>query len=101
MLTRDAIIQDSNGTIRETVANDTHAIGYLSHGLLNEKIKAIHYNGCPCDTEEIIKGNYALVRPIYLLTQGEPQGAVKDFIDHILSSEGQQVIKTSGLVPVK
>lgn len=100
-LTRDAIIQDSNGTIRETVANDANAIGYLSHGLLNEKIKAIHFNGCPCTTEEIIKGNYALVRPIYLMTQGEPQGAVKDFIDYVFSSEGQQVIKTSGLVPVK
>jgi len=100
-LTRDAIVQDSNGTIRETVANDAHAIGYLSHGLLNEKIKAIHVNGWPCTTEDIIEGNYALVRPIYLLTQGEPQGAVKDFIDYVLSSEGQEVIKTSGLVPVK
>jgi phosphate transport system substrate-binding protein len=99
-LTRDAIIQDSNGTIRETVANDAHAIGYLSHGLLNEKIKALDLNGCPCTTEEIMKGHYALVRPIYLLSQGEPQGAVKDFIDYILSLEGQQVIKASGLVPV-
>jgi phosphate transport system substrate-binding protein len=100
-LTRDAIIQDSNGTIRETVANDAHAIGYLSHGLLNEKIKAILFNGCPCTTEGIIKGNYTLVRPIYLLTQSKPQGTIKDFIDYVLSSEGQQVLKTSGLVPVQ
>jgi phosphate transport system substrate-binding protein len=100
-LTPDAIVQDSNGTIRETVANDVNAVGYLSHGLLNEKIKAIDIDGHPCTTEEIMKGVYSLVRPIYLLTQGDPQGQAKLFIDYVLSPEGQQVIQTSGLIPAK
>jgi len=100
-LTRDSIVQDSNGTIRETVANDANAIGYLSHGLLNERIKAIDVGGRPCTVDEIVKGNYSLVRPIYLLTKGEPQGDVKAFIDYVLSPDGQQVIKTSGLIPAK
>lgn len=100
-LTPDAIIQDSNGTIRETVANDAHAIGYLSHGLLNEKIKAVDVDGRSCTTEEIMKGDYAFVRPIFLLTQGEPEGQTKLFIDFVLSPEGQRVIQTSGLIPAK
>ena len=100
-LTSDAIVQDSNGTIRETVANDANAVGYLSHGLLNEKIKAIDIDGHPCTTEEIVKGVYSLVRPIYLLTQGDPQGQTKLFIDYVLSPEGQQVIQSSGLIPAK
>jgi phosphate transport system substrate-binding protein len=100
-LTPNAIIQNSNGTVRETVAADGNAVGYLSHGLLNEKIKALRVDGHECTTEEIIKGGYTLVRPVFLLTQGEPQGEMKAFIDFILSPHGQQIIRDSGLIPAK
>jgi phosphate transport system substrate-binding protein len=98
-LTTRAIIQDSNGTIRETVANDANAIGYLSYGLVNEKIKSISVDSEPCTTEGILAGRYRLVRPIYLLTLGEPEGAVKGFIDYVLGPEGQASIKAGGLLP--
>jgi phosphate transport system substrate-binding protein len=100
-LTKDAIVQDSNGTVRETVANDANAIGYLSHGLVNEKIKALDFDGQPCTTEKMLAGAYALVRPIYLLTKGEPTGAAKEFIDFVLGPEGQASIKADGLLPAK
>jgi len=100
-LTKDALIQDSNGTIRETVANDPNAIGYLSHGLLNDKIKAIKIDGQECTTELITTGSYKLVRPIYLLVKGTPQGEIQNFIDYILSADGQQTIKANGLIPAK
>lgn len=101
-LTRDVIIQESNGTVRETVANDRDTVGYLSQGLLNEKkVKAVQVEGAECADMEIMAGRYKLVRPVFLLTQGPPAGAVKDFIDYILSSEGQETIRTSGLLPAK
>jgi len=100
-LTRDALIQDSNGTIRETVANDANAVGYLSHGLLNAKIKAVTIDGQECTNETIAAGKYTLVRPIYLLVKGTPQGEIKDFIDYVLSDPGQQTIKANGLIPAK
>lgn len=100
-LKKDALIQDSNGTIRETVANDANSIGYLSHGLLNDKIKAVKIDGQEASKESIVGGNYKLVRPIYLLTKGNPQGEVKNFIDYILSSEGQKTIEADGLLGVK
>lgn len=100
-LTKEAIIQDSNGTVRETVANDINAIGYISHGLVSEKILPLSINGVSCTTEEIMKGNYILVRPVYLLTKTEPQGLVKGFIDFILSDQGQEIIKANGLIPAK
>lgn len=100
-LKKDALIQDSNGTIRETVANDANSIGYLSHGLINEKIKALKVDDQECTTESIIAGNYKLVRPIFLLVKGSLQGEVKNFIDYILSDEGQKTIKADGLLPAK
>ena len=100
-LTKNAIIQDSNGTIRETVANDPNAVGYLSHGLLNERIKAVRVDGVPCTVEDIAAGRYKLVRPIFLLTRGEPTGAARTFIDYMLSPEGQKTIRDDGLIPAK
>lgn len=101
MLTGEALVQDSNGSIRETVANDKYAISYLSHGLVNDKIRALNLNGVECTAENIIGGTYKLARPVYLLTKGEPSGAVKDFIDFMLSPESQKVITAKGLLPAK
>jgi phosphate transport system substrate-binding protein len=100
-LTGDAIIQDSNGTIRETVANDKNSVGYLSHGLLNEKIKALLVDGIECTIPTIKDGTYPLVRPVFLLTQTKPEGAVAAFIDYILSANGQKTIETDGLISVR
>jgi phosphate transport system substrate-binding protein len=98
-LTGDAIIQDSNGTIRETVANDAGAVGYLSHGLLNERIKALPVDGVACTPEAIQEGRYVLVRPIFLLTKGDPTGAAAAFIEYVQSADAQKVLGESGLIP--
>lgn len=100
-LTADAIVQDSNGTIRETVANDVNAIGYLSHGLLNAKIKAVEVDGYLCTEDAIKAGQYKLVRPIFLLTLGQPTPGCQAFLDFILSEEGQTVIHENGLIRAK
>jgi phosphate transport system substrate-binding protein len=100
-LTDDAIIQDSNGTIRETVANDAKAVGYLSHGLLNEKIKAVKIDGVACTSDEIVNGRYRLVRPIFFLTRTEPNGDLAGFINYMLSPDAQKILQSSGLIPVK
>jgi phosphate transport system substrate-binding protein len=100
-LKKDALIQDSNGTIRETVANDVNAVGYLSHGLINFKIKAVKVDGVESTAENIISGKYKLVRPIFLLVKGSMQEEIKNFIDYILSPDGQEIIKTNGLLPAK
>jgi phosphate transport system substrate-binding protein len=100
-LTGEAIIQDSNGTVRETVTNDVNTIGYISHGLINERIKPISINGVASTTEEIIKGKYSLVRPIFFLTKEAPKDKIKEFIDYILSKDGQEIIKQNGLIPAK
>ncbi len=100
-LTPDAIIQDSNGTIRETVANDPNGIGYLSHGLLNAKVRQMPIDGVLCTEETIQAGTYRLVRPIFLLTKGASSPLCQGFIDYILSAEGQKTIRANGLLGAK
>jgi len=100
-LTKNAIIQDSSGTIRETVANDANAIGYLSHGVVNNKVKAVRVDDRECTTEAIMAGQYKLVRPVFLLTKGPAGGAAKEFIEYILSPTGQEIIRKNGLIPAK
>jgi phosphate transport system substrate-binding protein len=100
-LSKDALIQDSNGTIRETIANDPNAVGYLSHGLLNEKVKALKVDGQSCEITAIAAGKYKLVRPIYLLVKGQPSPEVKAFIEYLLSVGGQATIAKDGLLPAR
>lgn len=100
-LTGDAIIGDSNGTVRETISNDPQAIGYISHGVVNEKVKALKVDGIPATTENIILGKYKLVRPIYLLIKTESETQVKEILDYMLGPEGQKTILEQGLIPAK
>ena len=100
-LVKEAVIQDSNGTIRETVANDANAIGYLSHGLLNDRIKALPVDGVPATMAAMVSGAYPLVRPVYFLTKAEPSAAVRAFVDYVLSPAGQKIIADNGLIPAK
>jgi phosphate transport system substrate-binding protein len=100
-LAPSALIQDSNGTIRETVANDENAVGYISQSLVSEKVKALAVGGVACTVENIVAGTYPLVRPIYLLTKGAAKGAAKDFIEYVLGPEGQGTIAKNGLIPAK
>lgn len=100
-LTPDALIQDSNGTIRETVANDANAVGYLSHGLINEKIKSVTVDGFACTEKDIMEGKYKLVRPVFLMCKADASPACGAFLDYVLSVEGQELIHQNGLIKAK
>ena len=100
-LSGDALIQDSNGTIRETVANDANAIGYLSHGLISEKIKPVLVDGTACNEAAIMAGQYKLVRPVFLMAKADASPAVLAFLDYVLSPEAQELIHQNGLIKAK
>lgn len=100
-LAPDALVQNSNGTIRETVANDKNAVGYVSHGLINEKIKPVSVDGKECTEAAIMKGEYRLVRPVFLMAKPDASPAVKAFLDYVMSDEAQELIHKSGLIRAK
>jgi len=97
-ITRSAIVEDSNGTVREIVASDPFSIGYISLGLVSDRVKALDLDGIKASEENILSKDYKLVRPFLFLTKGPASGPVQDFIDFVLSPEGQGLIKKEGLI---
>jgi len=96
-----ANVQNSTGAIRTAVAQDKNAIGYISFGSLNPAVKAVKVDGVEVGVESITNKSYKISRPFIYLTQKEPEGAVKAFIDWVLNPEGQAVVQENGFIPVK
>ena len=98
---RGAITEDSNGTVREIVAHDPYSVGFISLGLVNDEVRALALDGVEGSEASIRAGRYKLVRPFLFLTRGEPAGAAKEFIDFVLSDEGQALIRKEGLIAAR
>ena len=95
-----AIVQDSNGTVREIVANDPQSIGYISLGLVNQKVKAVRFEGVEASFDNIEQKKYRLIRPFLFVTNGPPKAAAQEFIDFVLSRPTQEIVRHDGLIPV-
>jgi len=95
-----ALVQDSNGAVREIVASDPDALGYISLGLVDRRVRAVSIDGVLPTHETIVAKRYAVVRPFLFLTRGEPAGAARAFIDYVLGAEGQRLLGLEGLIPV-
>ena len=100
-ITPGALVQDSNGAVRELVANDPNALGYISVGLVDNRVKALAIEGLAPSRENIKSHAYKLVRRFLLVSQGALTGPAKAFVDFILSPQGQQTLETEGLVGIK
>jgi phosphate transport system substrate-binding protein len=94
-----ALVQDSNGAVREIVASDPDALGYISLGLLDRRVRGLAVDGVAPTHEAIVGKRYAIVRPFLFLTREEPAGGPKAFIDFVLGPEGQRLLGIEGLIP--
>jgi phosphate transport system substrate-binding protein len=95
----DAImVQDSNGSVKEVVATDPYAIGYISLGLVDGRVKALTIDGVTASINTIKTGGYRIVRPFLYVTNGEPSEDAKFFVEFVLSKDGQGILKREGLV---
>jgi len=98
-ITARAIVQDSNGAVRQLVADDPSAIGFLSLGLVDNTVKALRLDGIPATRENIINGSYNLYRPFLFVSKDRPADAAMEYIDFIISPEGQRLLSDEGLIP--
>lgn len=92
MTTVDAMITNKTDVMLSTIAGDPAAIGYVSLGSLNGKVKALQIDGAEATAENVKNGTYKVSRPFNIATKGEPNGVAKDFINYILSADGQKVV---------
>jgi phosphate transport system substrate-binding protein len=96
-----ALVQDSNGAVREIVAGDPYSIGYISAGLVNEQVKALEIDGVLPTREHIKAQKYRLVRRFLLVSRRAPTGPSQAFVDFVLSPQGQHLLEAEGLVGVR
>lgn len=100
-LTTDmAAITDSTSVMMTTVSGDLYAIGYLSLGVLNDTVKAIQIDGVDATTENIKSGDYKIARPFNIATKEGVSETAQDFINFIMSADGQAVIEDNGYISV-
>ena len=98
--TESALIQSSTDVVLTQVASDKNAIGYISLGSLNDTVKALQIDGVDATPENVKDGKYTVVRPFNIAVDGEPTGVVADFINFILSDDGQKVVEDSDYITV-
>lgn len=107
-------VLQGTAALGEAVARDVKAIGYGGVGYFAERkdVKILHVkqdDNSPAispsedgkvNYEAIWSGDYSISRYLYSFTNGEPQGALKEFIDFILSEEGQELVKSMEYIPL-
>lgn len=98
--TEDATITNNTSVMMTGVAGDDYAIGYVSLGSLNDTVKALKIDGVEPTVENIKSDSYKVYRPFNIATKGEVSEAAQDFIDYILSAEGQQIVSDEGYITV-
>ncbi|MDO4483576.1 MAG: substrate-binding domain-containing protein [Clostridia bacterium] len=98
--TDDCDITNSTSVMMTSVAGDNAAIGYISLGSLNDTVKAVAIDGVNPGVDTIKEGSYKIARPFNIAVKGEVSPAAQDFIDFIMSAEGQAVVEKNGYITV-
>lgn len=96
--TDDATITNSTEVMMTTVAGDEAAIGYTSLGALNSSIKALKVDGAEATAANVKSGTYKISRPFNIATKGTVSEVTQDFINYILSEDGQKIVESNGYI---
>ena len=100
LTTEEASITNSTSVMMTTVAGDENAIGYISLGSLDDTVKALKIDGAEASAENVADGTYKVSRPFNIITGEEVNETAQDFINFIMSADGQQIIEDNGYIKV-
>nr|MBO2493513.1 phosphate ABC transporter substrate-binding protein [Clostridia bacterium] len=98
--TEEARIVNNTAVMMTSVAGDKYSIGYISLGSLNNTVKALKIDGVEPTADNVKSGEYKIARPFIIATKGEISKVVQDFVEFIMSSDGQRVVEENGYIPV-
>ncbi|HIS46576.1 MAG TPA: substrate-binding domain-containing protein [Candidatus Scybalocola faecigallinarum] len=96
----EAQISNSTSAVMTTVSGDVSAIGYISLGSLDDSVKAVSVNGVEPTADNVKSGDYVVSRPFNIITTAETSEVAQDFVNFIMSTEGQAVVAEEGYIPV-
>lgn len=98
--TDEALIANSTNVVMTQVAGNEGGIGYISLGSLDNTVKAVKVDGTEATVDNVIAGTYKVSRPFNIATKGDISEVAQDFINYIMSAEGQQIINDNKYIPV-
>ena len=99
--TTDAQTTNNTSVMMTTVSGDMYAIGYISLGSLNNTVKAVKIDGVEPTVDNVKNETYKIARPFNIAYKEDAlSDAAKDFINYIMSSEGQQIITDNGYISI-
>ncbi|HHU22296.1 MAG TPA: phosphate ABC transporter substrate-binding protein [Clostridiales bacterium] len=96
--TQTAEITNSTSVMIATVEGNVNAIGYISLGSMNDSVKAVKVDGVEATAENIKNGSYPAARPFIVASKDNLSRETRDFVDFILSTEGQKIIEEAGYI---
>lgn len=95
-----AEISNSTSVVTQSVAGNDAAIGYISLGSMSDEVKSLKLNGVEATVDNVKSGDYELQRPFNIVTKGELEKLPQDFVDFIMSADGQAIIEEEGYIAV-
>src|SRR5690606_13660504 len=101
-LVKSAIVASGNGNIKTTVAMNKHAVGFISFEYVDDSVSTLSINGVEATVENVLNKTYGISRPFLFVHKEENlTEAGQQFIDYILSDEGQKLVSETGAIPIK
>ena len=100
MTTTSAAITNSTSVMMTSVAGDENGIGYISLGSLGDTVKALKVDGAEATAANVKSGDYKVARPFNIVTKDGLSDVAQDFIDFIMSSDGQKIVEEEGYISV-
>ncbi len=98
MTTDASSVTNSTSVMMTSVAGNENAIGYISMGSLNSSVKALRVDGAEASADGVKDGSYKVSRPFNIVTKDSLSETARDFIDFIMSAEGQAVVEENGYI---
>ena len=96
--------KNSNGAVKQTIAQTPGAIGYVGLGYIDADIRAVPINVNDALVEptiaNVVAKSYPIARPLIMITNGAPEGLAKTYLDYLLSPAGQAIVAEEGFVPI-
>jgi phosphate transport system substrate-binding protein len=96
-----ALMQASNQAVATIISQTPSAIGYVGLGYVTKDFKPLEIEGVMPSKETVLSGKYPVTRPLFMYSNGQPQGLAKEYLDFVKSKEGQDIVEEQGYVGLK